>query len=274
MHLSRVLIAALLLGAGCSSGPGGQAPTSPSPVPTTAPAPAAASPSQPPFAGVTTARDIWTSTDAPVGAALTGVTWWAKSGRPDGSSQIAAIFQPGGTGPFPVVLYFHSAEGLIARSIGETLASSGYLVVIGCHTRAAFGCRQVPADGPEALVDLARALPSAGKGQVGLAGESLGATLAESLAARRDDVAAVIADSGTSAGSFPKAPVLILESVNDDGSLLAAARTYESARRERGLPVEAQYYEKGGHIVLGSPDTRDDATRRMVAFLARFVSAR
>jgi len=196
------------------------------------------------------------------------------SGRPDGSGQIAAIFQPSGDGPFPVVVYFHSAEGLIARSIGETLASNGYLVVVGCHGSVAFRCRQVPADGADALVDLARALPSAGKGQVGLAGESAGAALAESLAARRDDVAAVVADSGTSAASFPKAPVLILESVNDESSFLAAARTYESARRERGLAVEAQYYDKGGHIVLGSPETRDDATRRLIAFLGRYLSAR
>ena len=216
----------------------------------------------------------WRASTPPVGVVASGVTWWVTSTSPDKTAQIAAIFRPAGPGPFPVVLYLHEARGVSEReiAIGPAFASAGFVLVIGCHSNAAFGCRTPPGDPVGALIDLSRGIPGARQGSVGLIGVSTGGVLAIYAAARRDDIAAIVADSGVSPGDLPKAPVLILDSARDLPEYLSSSRAYEQLRRERGLPVDAQYYDKGEHIVTQAIDTQQDATARAVAFLKKYLA--
>ena len=70
-------------------------------------------------------------------------------------------------------------------------------------------------------------------------------------------------------------PLLLLhgtaDSPADGGSELTdvqRARTFEAAARGAGMPVEAVYYEGGGHNGLfASPTQYEDEVRRMAEFL-------
>jgi dienelactone hydrolase len=159
-------------------------------------------------------------------------------------------------------------------SIGPTLGGAGFMTVIGCHTtaRALVGCKQTPAEPVGALIDLAKRLPGARSGPVGLVGCSIGGASAFALGAGRDDIAAIVADS--TAGFVevtPKAPVLLLTSNQDNSLVVADAHRYEAMFRERGVTVDATYYDNGGHMVMFSAAIRDDARRRAVAFLSKYL---
>ena len=123
-----------------------------------------------------------------------------------------------------------------------------------------------------ALIDLAKRLPGARSGPVGLVGCSIGGASAFALGAGRDDIAAIVADS--TAGFVevtPKAPVLLFTSNQDNSLVVADAHRYEAMFRERGVTVDATYYDNGGHMVMFSAAIRDDARRRAVAFLTKYL---
>ncbi|TMC77955.1 MAG: hypothetical protein E6J09_06000 [Chloroflexi bacterium] len=64
-----------------------------------------------------------------------------------------------------------------------------------------------------------------------------------------------------------------LASSLDDATLVANARGYEALLRQRGVSVEAKYYENGGHMTLFQDATRQDARQRAIAFLKTNLQA-
>ena len=64
-----------------------------------------------------------------------------------------------------------------------------------------------------------------------------------------------------------------LASSLDDATLVANARGYEALLRQRGVSVEAKYYENGGHMTLFQDATRQDVRQRAIAFLKTNLQA-
>jgi len=201
-----------------------------------------------------------------------GVTWWLEGSSADGHAVDAAVFRPSGPGPFPAVVYLHHAVGVTADqlALGRALSDAGFIVVVGCYTKtpAVLNCRQLPDDAVGAMIELARLLPGARNGTVGLVGCSIGASQALVTATSRNDIGAIVADSGGAPAELPAAPTLLLAS-DQDPSVVEAVHKYEISLRQHGTSVEARYYENGGHIVLLSADTLTDARARAVAFLSK-----
>jgi len=159
-------------------------------------------------------------------------------------------------------------------TMGQTLSNAGFMAVIGCHTtaRALVTCKQTAADPVGALIDLARRLPDARNAPVGLVGCSIGGVAAFTFGASRNDVAAIVADSTSGFVEVtPKAPVLLLTSNLDNALVVADAHHYESMLHDRGVVVEATYYDNGNHMVMFSGPTRVDARRQAVTFLTKYL---
>jgi dienelactone hydrolase len=234
--------------------------------PTASPSPA------PSFAALSAGGLLWNTKDLTHNV-VPGVTWWLEGSSPDGHAVDAAIFRPSGTGPFPPVVYLHQATGVTSDQLGlgRALSEGGFIVVVGCHNRtpAVLTCRQPPDDPVGAMIELAKNLPGARNGAVGLVGCSIGGAQVLVTAAHRDDVGAIVADSQVGApAELPTAPTLLLAS-EQDPSIVEAIHKYESSLRQSGTSVEAKYYQNGGHIVLLSTDTLADARSRAIAFLSK-----
>ena len=156
-------------------------------------------------------------------------------------------------------------------------------------------CPEVPPLGPGAypeavqyidgLVQAARALPGARPDRIALVGHSRGG--AESLRyvlAIGNVQAIILHDAGHAARPVIRAaefnvPILILHGTADGpaggGSAntdVALAREFEAALRRNKKPVEAHYYEGGGHnTFFTNPTQRDDELKRMIEFLRRHL---
>jgi dipeptidyl aminopeptidase/acylaminoacyl peptidase len=133
----------------------------------------------------------------------------------------------------------------------------------------------------DAVVKAARALPGARADRLGLVGHSRGGGEAlQYLLAVGGVQAAVLHAAGhgyrpvTRAAEFT-VPMLLLHGTADgpaDGggvnTQVALAREFEAALRRNGKPVEAYYYEGGGHNTFFTNATqRDDELKKMIAFL-------
>jgi dienelactone hydrolase len=221
-------------------------------------------------------------TTAPTGFDVTGARW-IEIDRPDGHSQIAAIFLPMGSGPFPTVVFLHGSSGLSAAQLqwAPRLAAAGYMVVAGCYldadTSGAFmPCPGLPPNDPsdttvtsvgyKALLSTAQALGAAKPGALGVDGVSLGATVA--LDSPNRAVTAIVADSGFGAApvSGVIASVLLLGNTTDPKVSHTDLVAYEQQLRGAGKPVESHYYDNSGHVTITTPPNIDDATQRIVAF--------
>ena len=263
----RLALAGWLILASC--GGGSQAPaalatgSSSASSPTVSPSPA------PSFAALSAGGLLWNTKDLTHNV-VPGLTWWLEGSTPDGHAVDAAVFRPSGTGPFPVVVYLHQAVGVTADqlALGRVLSEGGFIVVVGCYTAtpAVVICRHLPDDPVGATIELAKLLPGARNGTVGLVGCSIGGSQALVTATSRNDVGAIVADSGGAPAELPTAPTLLLAS-EQDPSVFEAVQKYESSLRQHGTSVEAKYYPNGGHIVLLSTDTLVDARSRAIAFL-------
>jgi dienelactone hydrolase len=263
----RLALAASLILASCGGG-SSQAPTSPASASSATSAPTAA----PSFAALSAGGLLWNTKDLTHNV-VPGVTWWLEGSSPDGHAVDAAIFRPSGAGPFPAVVYLHRDTGVTADqlALGRVLSEGGFIVVVGCYTRASsvLTCRQPPDDPVGAMIELAKLLPGARNGTIGLVGCSIGGSQALVTAAQRNDIGAIVADSQSGApAELPTAPTLLLAS-DQDPSVVEAVHKYETSLRQNGTSVEAKYYENGGHIVLFSIDTLADARSRAIAFLSK-----
>jgi len=262
----RLALAGLIL---ASCGGGTLIPASPPTQSNVAESPTASPSAAPSFAAISAGGLLWNAKDLTHNV-VPGLTWWLEGSTPDGHAVDAAVFRPSGAGPFPAVVYLHQATGVTSDqlALGRALSEGGFIVVVGCYTRtpAVVTCRQLPDDPVGAMIELAKVLPGARNGTVGLVGCSIGASQALVTAAHRNDVGAIVADSGGAPAELPTEPTLLLAS-DQDPSTAEAIHKYESSLGQRGTSVEAKYYENGGHIVLLSTDTLADARSRAIAFL-------
>ena len=156
-------------------------------------------------------------------------------------------------------------------------------------------CPEVPPLGPGAypeavqyidgLVEAARALPGARPDRLALVGHSRGGAESLQYVLAIGNVQAIILhDAGHAAKPVTRAaefnvPILILHGTADGpaggGSAntdVALAREFEAALRRNQKPVEAHYYEGGGHnTFFTNPTQRDDELKRMIEFLRRHL---
>jgi dienelactone hydrolase len=252
---------------------------------------------------------IVSAVDAPAGTETLAVQW-IKVSVPDVGVMMAAVARPSGTGPFPSVILLHGTHGFARQyvQLAKDLARNGLLAVAPCWFSGGGGpgaqfvtppipCPDAPAltapGSPEAvrtvdaLVRAVRSLPGVLPDRVGLFGHSRGsaATLSYIMGASDASVRAAVLESGgypkewaDGAGQV-KAPILILHGAGDtsvDGgsafNTVEMARNFEAALKRAGKPVEAKYYQQGGHNAFFSDATqRDDEVRRMAAFYRRHL---
>jgi len=242
--------------------------------------------------------------DAPAGTEMLAVQW-VKVAAPGQGVLLAAVARPPGAGPFPAVVLLHGSHGFAQQyvQLAQDLARGGLLAVAACWFSGgggassrfvtSIGCPEAPpvpnASSPEALqtvdalVQAARALPGARADRVGLFGHSRGGGATLNYILTADHVQAAVLDSAGYPSQLAdlagrvKAPILILHGTADgaaDGGSeftnVQRARDFEAALRRAGKPVEAMYYEGGGHNgIFTSATQHDDEVKRMVAFLRR-----
>jgi dienelactone hydrolase len=145
----------------------------------------------------------------------------------------------------------------------------------------------------DALVRAVPSLPDARVDRIGLFGHSRGsgATLAfimsgmATTGASNANVRAAVLENGgyppdwVDRASQVKTPVLLLHGVlpapEDGGSPVnnvETARSFEAALKRAGRPVEAKYYEQGGHNgFFTNSSQRDDEVRTMLDFYVRHL---
>jgi dienelactone hydrolase len=223
---------------------------------------------------------------APAGYATPTGTWLNIT-RPNGATQLVAVFHPStGAGPFPVVVFLHGSSGLPKPelALAPRLADAGFVVVAGCYLDADpsvskqifMPCPGVPNDqrsSPSAtsasvrtLVDASTTLPGIEPGAIGELGISLGANNA--LSADDPRIHAVAADSGhRTVPGVTSAPVLLLGMTTDPNVNHGLVVATEQAQRAAGRSVDAHYYPGTGHVtIFGPPPIATDAFNRIVAF--------
>ena len=232
---------------------------------------------------------------------------WMKVSAPGQGVMLLAVARPRGAGPFPAVLLLHGTHGFAQQyvQLAEDLARGGLLAVAACWFSGGSGAGgrfitpigwpEAPPlttpDSPEAmqrvsvLVQATRTLPGTRADRVALFGHSRGGGAALHYILTAGDVQAAVLNStgypSELAGHASKvnAPILMLhgtaDSPADGGSALTSiqmARDFEAALRRAGKPIEAMYYEKGGHnSIFTSSAQYDDELQRMLAFLRRHL---
>ncbi len=221
---------------------------------------------------------------------------------PEGKTIRAVVAWPDGPGPFPVVVVLHGTLGHSQRfvQLAQDLAKNGFIAVAGCwfegshregrsDPRDFIGCPNGPrftgisleaGKNVQALIEGAKSLQGA-TDQLGLWGQSRGASIALVVASTSEEVQAVVSSAAAyyelenlvpgevlpiTFISDLDAPVLILHGTADEKTPVQHARDYETALRELGKTYEAHYYEDGPHGIALKPLYREDAFRRTVEF--------
>jgi len=252
---------------------------------------------------------VVSATTAPAGTDAFKVQWVKVDVR-DVGVMIAAIARPPGVGPFPSVLVLHGTHGFARQyvQVAEELAQKGLLAVAACWFSGGGGngsrfvtppipCPDAPPmpamTSPEsvrtavqtvgALVQATRGLPGVRADRLGLVGHSRGGGAAMNYVLQAGDVQAVVVHSGgygtqpaNHAAEF-NIPILILHGTADGAAnggnavtTVQMAREFEAALRREGKPVEAMYYDGGGHDSFFEDRTQyEDELTRMVTFLLR-----
>ena len=179
------------------------------------------------------------------------------------------LCRPGGTGPFPAVVYHHGGGGnAIGGSPEDTcraLAKAGFigLSLIRRSTKPLQG----HLEDAEVAVDYIKQRDEVDSGRIGVIGFSRGGLLAWQQAARRNDLAALVIMgvavnrqlNFADAGNIP-APVLLLVSKNDTGSrytkgrnTLKFTRRAADALKQAGRDIEFIVYpsfRNDGHTLF------------------------
>jgi dienelactone hydrolase len=256
-----------------------------------------------------TTPPIVTATDAPAGTEALPVKWVSVA-VPHLGVMRAGIARPSGTGPFPAVLVLHGTHGFARQYVewANDLARGGFIAMAGCWFSGGGGagvnevtppipCPEIPPlkrDAyPEAvkyidaLVQTARALPGVRRDRIALVGHSRGGGEALQYLLAKGSVQAVVLHS-TGHGYRPanraaefNVPILLLHGTADGpaggggvNTQVALTRAFEAALRRNHKPVEAHYYEGGGHnTFFTNPTQHDDELKRMIEFLRRHLGS-
>jgi dienelactone hydrolase len=228
------------------------------------------------------------ATSAPAGFSAPAAQW-LRINRADGPTLLVAVYRPSGTGPHPVVVFFHGSSGLATVQLAwaSLLARRGYIVVAGCYLDAGAGsppgvflpCPGLP-DGAHTtiaserpsyttLIDVAAGLKGVEPGAIAVVGISLGAILV--LSGDDSRVKAIVADSGyRQTPGTTKGPVLLLGFTNDPRVAHSNLLAFEHAQQATN-PITSHYYTGASHVTLLTPSTTADATARTVAFLRQHL---
>ncbi len=231
----------------------------------------------------------WTTVAAPADLNAPGAQWIKVDGR--GHKFLAAVFQPQGGGPFPVVVLLPGSGGLQMGhvALAQEISSSGFVVVVGCWQSVASPpaprprpiCSEAPpqaawqadpaANSGKELVAAARTLPGARAERIGVYGLSRGGHAALWAASTGASVQAVVVDapahrprvtpappSTLDVVAGLAAPTLLLHGTADPSAPVELSREYERAARALGKPVVAAYFEGVGHQVT-LPSARGEA---------------
>ena len=246
------------------------------------------------------------ATDAPAGTESLAVEW-VKIAVPGPAVLLAAVARPSGAGPFPVVILLHGTHGFAREyvQLAQALSRGGLLAIAACWFEGGGGpgarfvtpiaCPDAPALTPAAnpndmptvgaLVDAARSLRNVRADRVGLFGHSRGAGAVRNYILGGGNVRAAVLNSAgypselADRASQLTVPLLILHGTADgpaDGGSaftnVQMARTFEAALRRAGQPVEASYYEGGGHNGFFSNRAQhEEMVERMLSFFRRHL---
>jgi carboxymethylenebutenolidase len=255
---------------------------------------------------------VVSTTRAPAGTENLAAEWVTVA-VPSVGVMPAAVARPSGVGPFPSVLLLHGTHGFAQQYVqmAQDLAARGLLAVAACWFSGGGGngsrfvtppipCPEAPpmpamtnaesvrtaVEVVDTLVEATRGLPGVRADRLGLIGHSRGGGAAMNYVLQVGRVQSVIVHSG-GYGTQPadhaaqfNVPVLILHGTADSpangGNAVTnvrMAREFEAALRREGKPVEAIYYEGGGHdSVFDNRTQYDDELTKMVAFLRRYLS--
>ena len=246
----------------------------------------------------------WTAVAAPADLNARGAQWIKVDER--GHKFLAAVLQPPGGGPFPVVVLLPGSSGLQMGhvALAQEISSSGFVVVVGCWQAVASRpapsahpiCSEAPspaawqadpaANSGKELLAAARTLPGARAERIGIYGLSRGGHAALWAASTGASVQAVVVDAPTHrprATPAPPstldvvaglaAPTLLLHGTADLGAPVEYSREYERTARALGKTVVAVYFEGVGHQVTLPSATGEaeslTAARRAVQAEAR-----
>jgi dienelactone hydrolase len=210
----------------------------------------------------------WTAVEAPAELSAPEAQW-IKIETASGHRVLAAVFRPEGIGPFPVVVVFHGAGGLVPvfLSLAQDLAREGFVAVAGCWQAISSSgarrpglaarepnpvCAEAPPqalwqDNPakhsgQELIAAARTLRDVTPDRVGLYGLSRGGHAVLWDASTGVDVQAIVLDAGSHHPTWLQpAPPSTLSVI--DG--LAAPTLMLQGTEDRSSPVEqAREYER------------------------------
>lgn len=240
-------------------------------------------------------------------ASSTRSVQWINVKVPGQGTLLAAVVRPTGEGQFPAVIVLHRTHGFAREyvEIAQNLAQGGMIAVALCwfNGGTGTGLRFVhPIDCPgaptvvapasreakerlDAAVETVRALPGVISDRIALFGHSRGGGAVLNYVFATDTIRAAVLESAgypsdlAARASLLKTPVLILHGMhdnpNDGGTTLTdvrMAKNFDAAMRRAGKPVEAKYYEEGGHSsIFADPVQRKDEIHHMLDFLNRYL---
>jgi dienelactone hydrolase len=204
-------------------------------------------------------------------------------------------FQPKPAGKYPAIILVHGSDGLEQRGLlyrfaAHTIAREGYVVLL-VHYMDRTGHRHIdPKDIKkehfrawmdticEALA-YARRQPCVDGERIGLAGFSLGAFLALSVATSKECKIAAVVDWF---GGLPQElhkdsknlpPTLIIHGAKDKVVPVKEAHALEKMVKAGKSPYEIKIYKNQDHLFMSDPFGADlsDAKSRTLAFLEKYV---
>ena len=217
------------------------------------------------------------------------VTQQRHSFQSGGETIAVDTFPAGAPAPRPTLLMLHGADGLNSnteyREGARRVAGAGYQVHLVHYLdrtgerRASFSTlfqNFTPwMNTVEDALTFASRHPGADPQRIGIIGISLGAALGLAVSSTDRRVKALVdyfgpLPQGAIASTSRLPPTLVLHGAADPIVPVANAYAVEALLRQQNVPHEIKVYPGQGHGFRGAAE--DDATRRALAFLERYLA--